>query len=181
MGNKKRTWSSSSQNNPQHISTRRNYKNPQSQRRLNPNPRPKLCARTHSTLIFQSQVPTADKLCIVYKMMLAKFRDTLSTSKPQRAYICVCNNFVQFVGKEELGSEIDLEDFLAQHNLTDKPEYRCLGEGILAGPPPEAEGGLYCEHDWDTLLCWPATPAGQLASQSCFDELNGIRYDTSRE
>jgi len=114
-------------------------------------------------------------------MMLAKFRDTLSTSKPQRAYICVCNNFVQFVGKEELGSEIDLEDFLAQHNLTDKPEYRCLGEGILAGPPPEAEGGLYCEHDWDTLLCWPATPAGQLASQSCFDELNGIRYDTSRE
>lgn len=93
----------------------------------------------------------------------------------------VYNKLTQFVGKEELGSGINFEDFLTLHNLTDNPEYRCMAEGILAEPPPEAEGGLYCEHNWDTLLCWPATPAGQLASQSCFDELNGISYDTSRE
>lgn len=85
------------------------------------------------------------------------------------------------VGKEELGSGVNLEDLLNLHNLTDHPEFQCLSEGILAGPPPEANGGLYCEHSWDSLLCWPATPAGQLASQPCFDELNGISYDTSRK
>lgn len=91
------------------------------------------------------------------------------------------NNLMKPVGKEELGSGVNLEDLLNLHNLTDHPEYRCLSEGILAGPPPEADGGLYCEQSWDSLLCWPATPAGQLASQPCFDELNGISYDTSRE
>jgi hypothetical protein len=71
------------------------------------------------------------------------------------------------------------EDFLG--NLTEHPEYKCLTEGFLLGPPPEAKGGPFCDQAWDSLLCWPPTTAGQLASQPCFDELNGIKYDTSRE
>ncbi|KAK9295959.1 hypothetical protein QLX08_009861 [Tetragonisca angustula] len=38
-----------------------------------------------------------------------------------------------------------------------------------------------CEINWDSLLCWPGTPPGTLATLPCFEELNGIRYDSSRE
>ena len=38
-----------------------------------------------------------------------------------------------------------------------------------------------CEMSWDTILCWPRTISGTLASIPCFDELNGISYDNTRE
>lgn len=38
---------------------------------------------------------------------------------------------------------------------------------------------LICAPVWDSLLCWPATAAGSLSVQPCFDELNGIKYDTT--
>lgn len=38
-----------------------------------------------------------------------------------------------------------------------------------------------CEIDWDSLLCWPRTPPGTLATLPCLEELNGIRYDSTRE
>lgn len=38
-----------------------------------------------------------------------------------------------------------------------------------------------CEVSWDTVLCWPRTLPGTLATIPCFDELNGISYDNSRE
>lgn len=38
-----------------------------------------------------------------------------------------------------------------------------------------------CEISWDSLLCWPRTPPGTLVTLPCFDELNGIRYDSTRE
>ncbi|XP_012268724.1 diuretic hormone receptor-like isoform X2 [Athalia rosae] len=37
-----------------------------------------------------------------------------------------------------------------------------------------------CEVDWDSLLCWPHTSPGSLATLPCFEELNGIRYDNSQ-
>ncbi|EZA57388.1 hypothetical protein DMN91_009157 [Ooceraea biroi] len=37
-----------------------------------------------------------------------------------------------------------------------------------------------CEVNWDTILCWPRTLAGTLATIPCFDELNGIPYDTTQ-
>lgn len=40
---------------------------------------------------------------------------------------------------------------------------------------------LECEVNWDTILCWPRTPPGTLATIPCFDELNGILYDNTRE
>lgn len=40
---------------------------------------------------------------------------------------------------------------------------------------------LECEVNWDTILCWPRTPSGTLATIPCFDELNGIPYDNTRE
>ncbi|XP_018337529.1 PREDICTED: diuretic hormone receptor-like isoform X3 [Trachymyrmex septentrionalis] len=37
-----------------------------------------------------------------------------------------------------------------------------------------------CEMNWDTILCWPRTISGTLASIPCFDELNGISYDNTQ-
>ncbi|XP_054719240.1 diuretic hormone receptor-like [Uloborus diversus] len=37
----------------------------------------------------------------------------------------------------------------------------------------------YCNSTWDGLSCWPTTSAGSLASIPCFDEFNGVQYDTN--
>ncbi|XP_023706717.1 diuretic hormone receptor isoform X4 [Cryptotermes secundus] len=39
---------------------------------------------------------------------------------------------------------------------------------------------LFCPNFYDTLLCWPKTPAGTLAVLPCLEELNGIKYDTTQ-
>lgn len=38
-----------------------------------------------------------------------------------------------------------------------------------------------CPRSWDSLLCWPPTQPGIRASLPCFEELNGIKYDTTRK
>ncbi|XP_020293795.1 diuretic hormone receptor-like isoform X2 [Pseudomyrmex gracilis] len=37
-----------------------------------------------------------------------------------------------------------------------------------------------CQVNWDTILCWPRTSPGTLATIPCFDELNGIPYDNTQ-
>ncbi|CAB3374658.1 Hypothetical predicted protein [Cloeon dipterum] len=75
----------------------------------------------------------------------------------------------------ELGSGLSPEDLEA---LKNHPELLCLQEGLLQEPLFEAS--LFCRSSWDTVLCWPNTAAGHLASQPCFEELNGVKYDTSQ-
>ncbi|KAG7188237.1 hypothetical protein KM043_016100 [Ampulex compressa] len=53
-----------------------------------------------------------------------------------------------------------------------------IGDSPIGSEMKEKAG---CEVSWDSLLCWPETPAGSLAIIPCFDELNGIPYDNSRE
>ncbi|XP_050056958.1 diuretic hormone receptor-like isoform X3 [Aphis gossypii] len=48
----------------------------------------------------------------------------------------------------------------------------CLPEKVLN---PD-----WCPNHWDGLLCWKASKPGAVVYQACFDELNGVRYDTSR-
>ncbi|XP_022693803.1 diuretic hormone receptor-like isoform X1 [Varroa jacobsoni] len=38
----------------------------------------------------------------------------------------------------------------------------------------------YCNATWDGLSCWPLTQAGRLAEVPCFESLNGLYYDTSK-
>lgn len=38
-----------------------------------------------------------------------------------------------------------------------------------------------CLPNFDSVLCWPHTPPQTTAILPCMDELNGIKYDTSRE
>jgi hypothetical protein len=82
------------------------------------------------------------------------------------------------IPKEESEENKSLKELL---NRTDigremeclSKELESLGSGV--------ESGLFCPYSYDTLLCWPKTPAGTLAFLPCFEELNGIKYDTSRE
>lgn len=34
--------------------------------------------------------------------------------------------------------------------------------------------GIYCNWTWDTLLCWPPTPAGVLARMNCPGGYHGV-------
>jgi hypothetical protein len=67
--------------------------------------------------------------------------------------------------------------------LTDSPEFECMMQFHLEPYPvlQAEEGNVFCNRSWDTLMCWPTTPAGSLVDLPCFEELNGIKYDTSRE
>ncbi|XP_015604427.1 diuretic hormone receptor isoform X2 [Cephus cinctus] len=56
-------------------------------------------------------------------------------------------------------------------------ELKCLR---LKHIDPKSPYDLRCEFDWDALLCWPRTPPGTLATLPCFDELNGIKYDSTQ-
>lgn len=57
-------------------------------------------------------------------------------------------------------------------------EIRCSISKYRHQEEPHENG---CEVDWDSLLCWPHTPPGSLATLPCFEELNGIHYDKSRK
>ncbi|KAG8187495.1 hypothetical protein JTE90_022888 [Oedothorax gibbosus] len=41
------------------------------------------------------------------------------------------------------------------------------------------DGKIYCNVTWDGISCWPITAAGSPASVPCFEEFNGVRYDTN--
>lgn len=45
----------------------------------------------------------------------------------------------------------------------------------------KSRNSSFCPREWDNLICWPETMAGQMATLPCFDELNGIFYDTTRK
>ncbi|XP_053987193.1 diuretic hormone receptor isoform X2 [Hylaeus volcanicus] len=62
-------------------------------------------------------------------------------------------------------------------------EIKCLKlqhqelEWLSLGKLEEQSG---CEVSWDSLLCWPRTPAGAVATLPCLEELNGIKYDSTQ-
>ncbi|KAF8792293.1 Diuretic hormone receptor like protein [Argiope bruennichi] len=39
---------------------------------------------------------------------------------------------------------------------------------------------LFCTVNWDGVSCWPPALAGSTAMVPCFSELNGVKYDTSK-
>jgi hypothetical protein len=66
------------------------------------------------------------------------------------------------------------------NNTDTYKEMECSLRDLESGVS-DGDTGLYCPHSYDTLLCWPRTPADTLAFLPCFEELNGIKYDTNRE
>lgn len=65
----------------------------------------------------------------------------------------------------------DIVRFLNRLNET-QAELACELKKTLT---PSSNG---CPVDFDTVLCWPQTAPNSLAVLPCFDQLNGIKYDT---
>jgi len=81
------------------------------------------------------------------------------------------------ISKEEREENGTFKDLL---NPDMQREMECLHQEMLSAGS-SGDSGLFCPYSYDTLLCWPKTPAGNLALLPCFEEFNGIKYDTSRE
>nr|QRN45474.1 diuretic hormone receptor CRF-DH isoform X2 [Carausius morosus] len=56
--------------------------------------------------------------------------------------------------------------------------YRSAAEDATTAA--DDEGQPMCPTVWDTILCWPRTPAGTLAMLPCFEEFKGVKYDSSQ-
>jgi len=82
------------------------------------------------------------------------------------------------MSKEEREENRTLKELLNPADI--QREMECLSQE-LESVGSSGDSGLFCPYSYDTLLCWPKTPAGNLALLPCFEELNGIKYDTSRE
>lgn len=83
---------------------------------------------------------------------------------------------------------ITLEELMSL-NLTNENELDCLFNFLQAPYPPAhplvPDGAdtysAFCNSTWDGFLCWPTTLTGSTSVLPCFDELNGIKYDTTRK
>ncbi|XP_073978597.1 diuretic hormone receptor-like isoform X2 [Rhodnius prolixus] len=53
---------------------------------------------------------------------------------------------------------------------------KCLEQLEADGIPPAD----YCPRSWDGILCWPPSPSATIVYLPCFEELHGIKYDTSQ-
>ncbi|CAG5128593.1 unnamed protein product, partial [Candidula unifasciata] len=65
---------------------------------------------------------------------------------------------------------ISAEEQLAR---LDEAYFECA-KYIVYHPTP-ATNGTYCPRVWDNVLCWPDTPAGEVAVQPCPDYINGFK------
>lgn len=68
---------------------------------------------------------------------------------------------------------IDHSDFFLQPNQTEAEA--CRRKAELSQP----EG--FCSDFWDGILCWPQTSPGTTAILKCFEVLEGVTYDSTRE
>ncbi|GIY96449.1 diuretic hormone receptor [Caerostris extrusa] len=57
-------------------------------------------------------------------------------------------------------------------------ELDCISQ-FLTAPYPGNGKDLYCNSTWDGVSCWPTTASGSTANVPCFEEFNGVKYDTA--
>ncbi|KAK6627199.1 hypothetical protein RUM44_009676 [Polyplax serrata] len=86
-------------------------------------------------------------------------------------------------GKEESQTPEDLSDVASEklmQTFTDEVDptgSECERPDYVTGNEDEHE--VHCDWHNDTVLCWPRTLRGTTAYLPCFDEYNGIKYDSS--
>ncbi|KAG4067592.1 hypothetical protein HA402_005364 [Bradysia odoriphaga] len=57
-------------------------------------------------------------------------------------------------------------------------ELKCLLDGHAEQLNEDAD--RFCPTSFDSILCWPRTPKGSLATLPCLAELSGVHYDISK-
>ncbi|XP_076654701.1 diuretic hormone 44 receptor 1 isoform X2 [Halictus rubicundus] len=83
-------------------------------------------------------------------------------------YVVKALNYINKLNESRIAKEIKCYELQQREELE-------LSLGTDAGK--EQQG---CEISWDSLLCWPRTPPGTMATLPCLEELNGIRYDSTQ-
>ncbi|XP_055379199.1 diuretic hormone receptor-like isoform X2 [Condylostylus longicornis] len=80
----------------------------------------------------------------------------------------------------EVGELSDLEFFI--HSNTSTANQTALTQCLIRQFEELSlyENDTYCPTNFDSVLCWPRTPRGTIASLPCMEELVGLRYDTSQ-
>ncbi|XP_013402950.1 corticotropin-releasing factor receptor 1 [Lingula anatina] len=57
----------------------------------------------------------------------------------------------------------------------------CFAKFLIMDPyPPTDKGQIYCNSTWTKDTCWPTTRAGEIAMTSCPAEVDGVRYDVTK-
>ncbi|KAG8222626.1 hypothetical protein J437_LFUL002620 [Ladona fulva] len=92
------------------------------------------------------------------------------------------NSFNASIGESQEEPEIGTDfhdkelECLVEFEIEPYPTLWREGEN---GVEERVEDAIFCNRSWDKLLCWPTTLAATLAILPCFEELNGIKYDTT--
>jgi hypothetical protein len=88
------------------------------------------------------------------------------------------------VGEDKsVDKTLGLDELMAL-NITNENELDCLFNFLHESYPPvifENLSDSFCNSTWDGVSCWPTTVAGSTSFLPCVDELNGIKYDTTRK
>jgi hypothetical protein len=87
------------------------------------------------------------------------------------------------VGEDKsVDKTLGLDELMAL-NITNENELDCLFNFLHESYPPVIFENLssFCNSTWDGVSCWPTTVAGSTSFLPCVDELNGIKYDTTRK
>jgi hypothetical protein len=84
--------------------------------------------------------------------------------------------------KTFLDDTMGLEELMAL-NITNENELDCLFKFLRESYPPAGFEAVnsFCNRTWDGVSCWPTTLSGTTSILPCVDELNGIKYDTTRK
>jgi hypothetical protein len=84
--------------------------------------------------------------------------------------------------KTLLDDAMGLEELMAL-NITNENELDCLFNFLRESYPPAGFEAItsFCNSTWDGVSCWPTTLGGSTSVLPCVDELNGIKYDTTRK
>jgi hypothetical protein len=84
--------------------------------------------------------------------------------------------------KTLLDDTMGLEELMAL-NITNENELDCLFNFLRESYPPAGFEAItsFCNSTWDGVSCWPTTLGGSTSVLPCVDELNGIKYDTTRK
>lgn len=85
-------------------------------------------------------------------------------------------NIDKFNATEEEMVTVDFNDTAT----ASEEELNCMALYHMEMIEAKTTPPLMCPRTWDTLLCWPPTAPGTKAYLPCFDEFNGIRYDTTK-
>ena len=104
---------------------------------------------------------------------------TSTSSSTSPSLVSSSSNNYPHGGLSQLFNTDNLTEILDKFNLSDIKSLIGVGSGGDITVLNASQN--YCMSAWDGVACWYKTLAGQEAIIPCFDNLNGVNYDTTRK